>query len=472
MNKPKQAQSTEEQPILQIPANFATMVYDFVTDLTTTFPEFAFLWKRWNNPNLAIEDQEELFMFFTKVFPERFFDILYQNDEMFQPESNINTVFLPNVDFKLLYHCGNITENTKKAIWKYLQLILISVVGSVKNKASFGDAANLFEGFDEKVIHEKLNETIDEISNFFKNLTPESSGLGASSSSKSGDESMPDFSQMEEELRKAFQGEGEGEGSTSNSVESAPPEMPNAEDIHKHLQGLFDGKIGSLAKELAEEISVDMQNMFQEDGGVENIQSTQDVLKKMIKNPQKMMGLMKTIGDKLQTKMKSGDITEEELMKEASELMGKMKGMGGGKGGFADIMKNMAQGMLGKNARFNSTAFSNMEKKMSAKERMRAKLEQKRQFIATNATASSTTPSSTTPSSTQPNINFSLQQTDAPNNYVFSLPEETDQEKTILPKTETNEIDSLVKEIESVGAKVNNSSNGKKGKKGGKKGNQ
>jgi hypothetical protein len=52
---------------------------------------------------------------------------------------------------------------------------------------------------------------------------------------------------------------------------------------------------------------------------------------------------------------------------------------------------------------------------------------------------------------------------------VFSLPEETDQEKTILPKTETNEIDSLVKEIESVGAKVNNSSNGKKGKKGGKK---
>jgi len=471
MNKNKQAQSTVEQPILQIPANFATMVYDFVSDLTTTFPEFAFLWKRWNNPNLAIEDQEELFLFFTKVFPERFFDILYQNDDMFQPDSNINTVFLPNVDFKLLYHCGNITENTKKAIWKYLQLILISVVGSVKNKASFGDAANLFEGFDEKVIHEKLNETIDEISNFFKNLTPESSGLGASSSSNTGEESTQNFAQMEEELRKVFQGEGEG---------TTSPEMPNAEDIHKHLQGLFDGKIGSLAKELAEEISVDMQNMFQEDGGVENIQSTQDVLKKMIKNPQKMMGLMKTIGDKLQTKMKSGDITEEELMKEASELMGKMKGMGGGKGGFADIMKNMAQGMLGKNARFNTTAFSNMEKKMSAKERMRAKLEQKRQSNATNTTARTPELRSSVgvrvlsgdglPSKdNQPNINFSLQQTDAPNNYVFSLPEETDQEKTILPKTETNEIDYLVNEIESVGTKTNNSNSNKKNKKGGKK---
>ena len=439
MSKP--AQTTEEQPVLQIPANFSSMVYDFVSDLTTTFPEFSFLWKRWNQPQLPLEDQEELFLFFTKVFPERFFDILYQNEDMFQPESNINTVFLPNVDFKLLYHCGNITENTKKAIWKYLQLILISVVGSVQNKASFGDAANLFEGFDEKVIHEKLNETIDEISNFFKNLGPSSTNSG----SGSGEETMPDFSQMEEEFRKAFT-------ENSSDTSSEQPEMPNAEDIHKHLQGLFDGKIGSLAKELAEEISVDMQNMFQEDGGVENIQSTQDVLKKMIKNPQKMMGLMKTIGDKLQTKMKSGEISEEEIMKEASELMGKMKGMGGGKGGFADIMKNMAQGMLGKNTRFNATAFNNMEKKMTAKDRMRAKLEQKRQA--------------------QPNIQFSLQQTNAPNNYVFSLPEETDQEKTVLTHNTVSEIETLAKEIESVGTTPLNSSNpsnNKKSKKGGKK---
>lgn len=450
MSKPAHTQSTEELPILQIPANFSTMVYDFVTDLTTTFPEFAFLWKRWANQHLTIEDQEELFLFFTKAFPERFFDILYQNEDMFLPESNINTVFLPNVDFKLLYHCGNITENTKKAIWKYLQLILISVISSVQNKESFGDTANLFEGFDEKVIHEKLNETIDEISKFFKHLSPYSS----SSSNPTSNESIPDFSQMEEEICKAF-----AENGSTSSSDNNTPEMPNAEDIHKHLQGLFDGKIGSLAKELAEEISVDMQNMFQDDGDAENIQSTQDVLKKMIKNPQKMMGLMKTIGEKLQNKMKSGEITEEELMKEASELMGKMKGIGGGKGSFADIMKNMAQGMLGKNARFNSTAFSNMEKKMSAKERMRAKLEQKRQ---SNAVSSS--------SSTTSNIQFSLQPTNAPNNYVFSLPEETDQEKTTI--VHENEIDSLVNEIERVGTKPTNPSNSnatKRSKKSGKK---
>jgi hypothetical protein len=438
-----------------IPANFNSMVHDFITDLTTTFPEFAFLWKRWNKPELSAAEQEELFAFFVNALPERFFDILYQNDDIFNPENNINTVFLPNVDFKLLIHCGNITETTKNAIWKYLQLILISVIGSIQNKTSFGDTANLFEGFDEKVIHEKLNQTIDDISNFFKDLgtTPENGSKTntnpsgeSSSETPSESDSVPDFRQMEEDIHKAFQSMG---GDASGST--PPSGMPNAEDLHKHLQGLFDGKIGSLAKELAEEISVDMQNLFQEDGGMENIQSTQDMLKKMIKNPKKMMDLMKTIGDKLQRKMKSGEISEEEIMKEASELMSKMKGIGG-KTGFADIMKNMAQGMLGKNARFNSSAFTSMEKKMSAKERMRAKLAQKRQETEMQTQS--------TPAS------YTLKQTDTPDNYVFSLQEEVDQENTKLQ--EPDNIDKLVHEIESIGA-PKSEKRSKKGKKGGKK---
>jgi len=442
---------TAPPTLLEIPSNFGSVVYDFVSDLTTTFPEFSFLWKRWNNPHLSAEDQEELFLFFTKVYPERFFDILYQNEEVFNPENNTNTVFLPNVDFKILYHCGNITETTKKAIWKYLQLILISVLGSVKNKNTFGDAANLFEGFDENVIHEKLNETIDGISEFFKNIGSENKSADTESASfgenpfMSGD--MPDFSNIKEEFQKAFSQEGQ--------ANEPAADLPNAEDLHKHLQGLFDGKIGSLAKELAEEISSDMQNMFQSEDGFADINSTQDVLKQMIKNPKKMMGLMKTIGDKLQTKMKSGEITEEEIMKEASELMGKMKEMGGGGGGFADIMKNMAQGMLGKNTRFNATAFNNMEKKMNMKDRMRAKLAQKRQNIPVP-----------TPEPAPSNIQFSLESTKTPDNFVFSLPEEADQEKTLVSSvlpSETKDIETLAKEIESVGTQKQS-----KGKKKGK----
>jgi hypothetical protein len=119
--------------------------------------------------------------------------------------------------------------------------------------------------------------------------------------------------------------------------------------------------------------------------GANATKSTQDLLKKMMRNPKKMMDLMKTIGTKIQTKMKSGEISEEEIMKEASELMGKMKGLGGAgnKGQFAELMKTMAKTMgglpggMGKGAKFNAGAFQKMERQFAQKERMQTKLDEK-----------------------------------------------------------------------------------------------
>jgi len=433
----------------QIPANFNTVVYDFLTDLSTTFPEYAFLWKKWQTPEMPEELKQELFSFFQTVFPERFFDILYQNDDIFLMESEINTVFLPNVDFKLFFHCANITENTRKAIWKYLQLILVSVLGSVKNRASFGDAASLFEGFDESVIQEKLSETIEGIGEFFKNLGTKTDSEAGTEKAEfdpsklfSGEIPTPEkMAEMEEEIKRTFQF---AEG--SEGAEGAA-KMPSAEDLHEHLKGLFDGKIGSLAKEMAEEITEDMKNIFETDG-TEDIRSTQDILKKMLKNPKKMMDLMKTIGSKLQNKMKTGDITEEEIMKEAGELMGKMKGMGGGKGGFADIMKNMAQGLAGGKGKFNTGAFNRMEKKMAAKERMLFKMEQKRNEKEAH----------------ESQVKYSLNATDTPNNYVFKLDDEEIQETSTLSKPEPQvDIEALAREIEGVSSTAG--SNKKKSKK-------
>jgi len=436
-----------------IPANFNTVVYDFLTDLSTTFPEYAFLWKKWQTPEMTEESKQELFSFFQTVFPERFFDILYQNDDIFLMESEINTVFLPNVDFKLFFHCANITENTRKAIWKYLQLILVSVLGSVKNRASFGDAASLFEGFDENVIQEKLSETIEGIGEFFKNLgTKTDSEPGPEKAefdpSKlfSGEIPTPEkMAEMEEEIKRTFQFAEGAEGAEGTA------KMPSAEDLHEHLKGLFDGKIGSLAKEMAEEITEDMKNLFETDG-TEDIRSTQDILKKMLKNPKKMMDLMKTIGSKLQNKMKTGDITEEEIMKEAGELMGKMKGMGGGKGGFADMMKNMAQGLAGGKGKFNTGAFNRMEKKMAAKERMLFKMEQKRNEKE----------------SQESQVKYSMNATDTPNNYVFKLDDEEIQETSVLSKSAPQvDIDALAREIEGVSSTTvsGSGSNKKKSKK-------
>jgi hypothetical protein len=365
-----------------VPAQFQTIIRDFAKDLTTTFPEYSVLWKKWTVDDVPEKDIVRLFKYCTQVYPERFFDILYQNDEMFKEDSEINTRFLPAVEFRLLYNCAGVTETTQAAIWKYLQLILMNVVNSVRDKSVFGDAADIFEGVDEGALQEKLNKTLEEIGSFFRNLGGDEVEKGDSASKESGDgiPNMADFvknfgggsssdTPNMESFRDAFENAAGGGG-----------EMPNANDLHEHLKGLFDGKIGSLAKELAEEISHDVEHLFEDEGGSaginpNDINSTGDLINKLIKNPKKIMSLMKTISGKLQTKMKSGEISEEEIMKEAGELMGKMKGMKG-MGAMNDMFKNLAKGMGGAGGGgINVGALQRMQKQMAAKERMRAKMD-------------------------------------------------------------------------------------------------
>jgi len=63
-------------------------------------------------------------------------------------------------------------------------------------------------------------------------------------------------------------------------------------------------------------------------------------------------------------------------MKEATDIMGKMKEMGGGDQ-FTDLMKNLTKGM-GKGMKFNKGAFQSMQKEFEMKERLREKVKQKK----------------------------------------------------------------------------------------------
>ena len=137
------------------PSNFKSVVGDFINDLSTTFPEYSYLWLKWGKPDISDIELQYLYEYCMTVYPERFFDILNQNKDIFDVTCDINTVFLPNVDFKLLFHCKDITENTVNALWKYLQLMLFTVVGGVKDKANFGETMNIFEGIDPEELNEK-----------------------------------------------------------------------------------------------------------------------------------------------------------------------------------------------------------------------------------------------------------------------------------------------------------------------------
>jgi hypothetical protein len=155
------------------PDEFSKVIKDFLNDLTVTFPEYVpFISKWWKEPSNFnyIEDEEErkrvyeksleqsvnlLFEFCQKKLPPRFFDILYQNEDIFKEDSDIDTEFLPKIHFKNLWQC-DITQKTRDTIWKYLQLITFSIVGTLNNKEAFGDTAKMFEAINEEDFKTKL----------------------------------------------------------------------------------------------------------------------------------------------------------------------------------------------------------------------------------------------------------------------------------------------------------------------------
>jgi len=323
--------------MIELPDNFKNTIRDLLNDLDNTYPEYKDKWSIW--VNCADSDLKELHDYMVTVFPERFFDILYQNTDIFNKDDTANVMFLPDVDFRLLFNCDGVSENTRKTLWKYLQLLLFVTVGSIDDKSKFGDTANIFEGLDENVLQEKLKETMEGLTGFFNDV----------------DLSQPDVSGGE------------------YCFDASDNTMPDVEGIHEHLKGIFDGKIGKLAKELAEEISIDFEDMMKSD--TKNV-SQQDIMKKLMKNPKQMMDMVKKVSGKLQTKMDSGEISKDDLMKEAGEILNKMKDLGGSKE-INEMFKQFAGGMgLGKNAKVDINALKRMTTQESTRDRLRKKAEE------------------------------------------------------------------------------------------------
>ena len=78
-----------------------------------------------------------------------------------------NCYFLPELNFKELWELAEGMDDTKNAIWKYLQLILFICSQSVEGVESFGDTAKMFEAINENDLLNKLKETIGGMSEMF-----------------------------------------------------------------------------------------------------------------------------------------------------------------------------------------------------------------------------------------------------------------------------------------------------------------
>jgi len=385
----------------QIPDEFKKIIFEFLSDISNTFPEYKstlslFLDSNGINISSSESDTQKvvdvLYEYCSKVYPERFFDILYKNEKLFDKNvseyANVNTHFLPNIDFSALWNTEGISDATRETIWKYLQLILMTIITNVNDRKSFGDAANLFEAINEDELRNKLEETIQQMYNMFEgqsqsqgasasanaNACPESEEGGGASDTKSEDFNFFDWA-------KNMNKNGDG---------NAEPNA-NAEYIHDHISNILNGKIGKLAKEIAEETAKDVD--FGMDFGGESGEDVdfKNVFQKMFKNPGKLMSLVKNVGSKLDQKFKSGEIKESELMQEASDLLSKMKGMPGmnnladmlNKMGMGGMMGGMGGGGGGGKSKVNIGAMqSHLQRNMKVsqmKERMQQKLKAQQQ---------------------------------------------------------------------------------------------
>lgn len=313
---------------------FFKIIREFLPDLLHTFPEYK------DNlhegiidilqNNVDTESAMNIYYHCVQVYPERFFDILYQNTDIFD-NTDINTEFLPNIEFSTLWK-SDVSDKTREIIWKYLQLILFSVISEVTDGQSFGDSAKLFEAIDEDELKNKLEQTLNEMQTIF------------------------DFSGNTEEPTL--------DGSNIN-LEN----LPDPESIHNHINSMLGGKLGALAREIAEETANDM-NIDMDDAT-----SINDVFQKLFRNPGKLLSMVKNIGTKIENKIKSGEIKESELIQEAGEMVSKMKSMPG--------MGNL-QSMLGKfglptgkNSKINMGAFKSQLNQNLRKSKMRERLQKR-----------------------------------------------------------------------------------------------
>ena len=318
-----------------LPEGFVKVLRDFLGDVLNTFPEYK---ESLDDRLQAVldgktegEQIDSLFVHCKEVYPERFFDLLYHNEDIFTND-DINTNFLPGIDFSDAW-AQDLSDNTRTVIWKYLQLIMFSVVTQENDSSNFGDTAKLFEAIDEEELKKKLEETMSQMAGIF-----DGSGVEGMFSGKEGED------------------------------------LPNPEDIHSHLSEMMEGKLGKLAAEITE------QTLREMDPDLAGMTDVGDVFQKLFKNPGKLMAMVKKVGEALDAKLKSGEIKESELMEEAADFMAKMKDMPG--------MKNMQQ-MFGKMGMPTGGANVNMgamQGKMrqniraaKQKERMRAKLARRRE---------------------------------------------------------------------------------------------
>lgn len=243
---------------------------NFVNELNTTFPEISDVLSK-NYNELMKQTKENInntdkyvkeYMNVIKPFSK---DISNKNDSIFKTDKSVN--LLTDIDFSKLW-IKDINEKTRESIWKYLQILY--VIGK-------------------KIIGE---ENIDELLSNLNN--PELANLK---------KDTDDMLNMIQNL---------------STVEQDPD---NNSSGGNDLPNIFEnGLISNIAKELTDELKLD-------DLDIGNPTNINDAFKNIMSgdNNNNFFNLVSKVGEKIQNKVKNGEVNQGDLLSEAQKMMGSLK---------------------------------------------------------------------------------------------------------------------------------------------------
>lgn len=283
-----------------------TKFYDSVKEITPS------LFKKEVVPSLPETDVEKVNFFVKNWYPhmEKVSkgDLKYFEDNKISPDVFQNLKFLDLI--------SNLSQNNKDVIWEYLHSLYAFSINSKHVKENFcsGEVVTNIESSDVKDTSLKeIRTAIDNFPEFVTNMV-------------SWKRDRKDQNEFEEKSSKS-----------SNKK-----------------SGTFDEKafenssLAKIAKEISDEINP--EEILNLGGDMKNMDDPMKLLQSLLSGDQSngIGKLMTTVVDKLKNKMDSGEMNQEDLLKESMSMFTSMGGGGGGGGGpdMAGMMK-MMQGMQG-----------------------------------------------------------------------------------------------------------------------------
>lgn len=382
LDSDKYFDNEKEQKLVK---TFNKILKQFIKELGTSFSEFNINnIKEYKN----IDEKDDKFILYFMKHIEPYVKQLSELDEsIFQIE---NIFLLRDVNFNLIWST-NISEINKKAIWKFLQTMYLIGKPFSSNKE---DIKSLIEDYNKMLADEKIQTD----KSLLKNIKVE----------------IHYIYKIIENLNKS---KAEEPLNDSSSNSSSNPSMNNLND--KLPDFLKNSKIGKLAQELSSELNI-------EELGFGDGDNPQDIFKNVIgKNPQKLMGLIQSVGTKIQDKLTEENLSQEDLLGEAQEMMSslggnemisnifkdpKMKGMFENMSkmfgadlnanDFENIANQFTKGVFNNNnGKQKTTIDQNKINNMKTKERLKNKLENKLKTKSEQSTQKHLLSSSTEPSS-------------------------------------------------------------------------